>query len=83
MALKGHEGSALHEFCRPSGIISDDEGRIIGEFLLIYCIGFSCIVSRVWDQIMKRVSNFAEILWWLFDIRWFLLNTSHIFMLKF
>lgn len=29
LATKGHEGSALHEFCRPSGIACDDDGRII------------------------------------------------------
>ena len=29
LATRGHEGSALHEFCRPSGICCDDDGRII------------------------------------------------------
>jgi tripartite motif-containing protein 71 len=29
LATRGHEGSALHEFSRPSGICCDDEGRII------------------------------------------------------
>lgn len=29
LALKGHEGSALHEFCRPSGVCCDDDGRVI------------------------------------------------------
>lgn len=26
---KGHEGTAVHEFCRPSGICCDDDGNIV------------------------------------------------------
>lgn len=29
LAAKGHEGSAVHEFSRPSGICCDDDGRVI------------------------------------------------------
>uniref|UniRef100_A0A8D8KI75 Protein wech n=1 Tax=Culex pipiens TaxID=7175 RepID=A0A8D8KI75_CULPI len=29
LAAKGHEGSAVHEFSRPSGIACDDDGRVI------------------------------------------------------
>lgn len=29
LAAKGHEGNGVQEFCRPSGICCDDEGRVI------------------------------------------------------
>lgn len=29
MALKGHEGTGIQEFSRPSGICCDDDGRVV------------------------------------------------------
>lgn len=58
MATKGHEGSALHEFCRPSGLCVDDDGRVIvadskNQRVLI----FSAVLEFLWTVEIKPSSH--------------------------
>lgn len=48
MAIKGHEGSNLNEFSRPSGICCDDDGRVIvadskNQRVLIFSPTLECL----------------------------------------
>lgn len=58
LATKGHEGNALNEFCRPSGISCDDDGRIIvadskNQRVLI----FSAMLEFLWAVEIRPSSH--------------------------
>lgn len=58
LATKGHEGNALNEFCRPSGICCDDDGRIVvadskNQRVLI----FSAMLEFLWAVEIRPSSH--------------------------
>lgn len=58
LATKGHEGNALNEFCRPSGIACDDDGRVIvsdskNQRVLI----FSAMLEFLWAVEIRPSSH--------------------------
>lgn len=58
LAAKGHEGAAIHEFCRPSGICCDDDGRVIvADSKNQRVVTFSSQLEFLWSTDIRPTSN--------------------------
>ena len=63
LAAKGHEGAGMHEFCRPSGICCDDDGRVIvADSKNQRVVTFSSQLEFLWSTEIRPTSTYGPFL---------------------